>query len=121
MTGVHAQGLFDNHFPVTATRHSLPTAGLKGSSGAAWSLVVPAGWVSPLWHALAFAGCYAAGLREWHWAATAMGMPSFPNDFPDTPAAAALAQACKGCHWGFAVDMLCPVRQLLLRALPQVL
>ena len=39
------------------------------------------------------AGAHPAGQLEWHWLLTQQGAPSFPQDWPDTPAAARLAAA----------------------------
>lgn len=41
-----------------------------GSGGGAWSLVVPAGWVAPLWHHFVRSGVLPLGIREWQWVAS---------------------------------------------------
>jgi hypothetical protein len=60
--------------------------GYKGStSSTGWSIIIPpGGWVMPLWVALAFSGCRAAGQREWRWLHTLDHRAFFPHDVPDT-------------------------------------
>jgi hypothetical protein len=50
------------------------------------SLVLPAGWVAPVWAALTFSGARPAGQLEWRWLSALAGLPFFPHDFPDTAA-----------------------------------
>ncbi|KAL0040408.1 hypothetical protein WJX77_006269 [Trebouxia sp. C0004] len=57
-----------------------------------WSLILPAHWVPPFWLALIYRGGNVAGQREWGWLSQQLGIPNFPQDFPDCPAAADLAQ-----------------------------
>jgi hypothetical protein len=54
----------------------------KSSTG--WSIILPPGWVMPIWVALAFQGCRAAGQREWRWLHTLDHRAFFPNDAPDS-------------------------------------
>ena len=70
-----------------------------------WSLIVPAGWVLPVWGALLPARptsssarpaspprrCRPAGQAEWAAAAAVQGTPWFPHDWPDTEAGRAAA------------------------------
>ena len=51
-----------------------------------WSIIVPPGWVMPLWLSLIFQGCRATGQREWRWYHTLEHRPFFPIDAVDTPA-----------------------------------
>lgn len=39
-------------------------APVDAAAAPAWSLLLPAHWVPPVWHALIFAGAHPAGLRE---------------------------------------------------------
>ena len=54
----------------------------------AWSVILPAHWVMPVWLAMVAAGATIAGQEEMTWVAQAQGKPSFPEDFPDTAAGA---------------------------------
>jgi ribonuclease P/MRP protein subunit POP1 len=56
--------------------------GLKSSTG--WSIILPPGWVMPIWVALAFQGCRATGQREWRWLHTLDHRSLFPYDVPDS-------------------------------------
>ncbi|KAG1669489.1 hypothetical protein FOA52_015656 [Chlamydomonas sp. UWO 241] len=75
-----------------------------GSCGArgglpGWSVVLPAGWVGPLWGALTYTGARAATQLEWHWSASgAAAAPCFPYDFPHTPAGRAWATETRARH-----------------------
>ena len=61
--------------PALAVRH----ASSDGRAAPAWSLVVPAGWVSLFWHALVYEGARPAGQREWRWiAAHQVHLPYYP-------------------------------------------
>ena len=51
-----------------------------------------------------------AGQREWGWVSQQLGIPNFPQDFPDCAAAADLAQL-------LAAEQVSPVLLLLLVAL----
>lgn len=55
-----------------------------------WSIILPPGWVAPIWNALVFSGACAAGQREWRWLHTLDQSPFFPHDAPDTVAYASL-------------------------------
>ena len=55
-----------------------------------WSILLPPGWVAPVWQALVFSGARAAGQREWRWLHTLDLRPFFPHDAPDTAAYARL-------------------------------
>ncbi|KAL0019086.1 hypothetical protein WJX79_007648 [Trebouxia sp. C0005] len=57
-----------------------------------WSLILPAHWVLPFWQALIYRGGNVAGQREWGWVSQQLGIPNFPQDFPDCPAGADLAK-----------------------------
>lgn len=46
--------------PLIAVRR----APIDAAAAPAWSLVLPARWVLPVWRALVFAGARPAGLRE---------------------------------------------------------
>jgi hypothetical protein len=59
---------------------------------AGWSLILPPGWVAPLWLAAAYAGCRPAGQREWRWLHRLQEQAFFPWDHPDTAGYAALMQ-----------------------------
>lgn len=48
-----------------------------------------------------------AGQREWGWACQQLGIPSFPQDFPDCQAAADLAQL-------LTADHVCPLLLVLI-------
>lgn len=52
-----------------------------------------------------------AGQREWGWVSQQLGFPNFPQDFPDCPAAADLAQL-------LATEQVSPVLLLLLVVFP---
>lgn len=52
-------------------------------SSTSWSLVVPSGWMMPVWMALIFQNCQPAGQREWHWIHTLNKKAFFPQDAPD--------------------------------------
>ncbi|PNH08143.1 hypothetical protein TSOC_005340 [Tetrabaena socialis] len=56
------------------------------AEGGGWSVVLPAGWVGPLWLALAFTGARPTGQSEWRQLAAHSQVPCFPYDFPYTPA-----------------------------------
>lgn len=58
--------------------------GLKSSTG--WSVILPPGWVMPIWVALAFQGCRATGQREWRWLHTLDHRSFFPHDVLDSHA-----------------------------------
>lgn len=61
--------------------------GYKGSkSCTGWSIILPPGWVMPIWVALAFQGCRATGQREWRWLHTLDHRSFFPYDVLDSPA-----------------------------------
>lgn len=55
-----------------------------------------------------------AGQREWGWVNQQLGILNFPQDFPDCPAAADLAQL-------LAAEQVSPVLLLLLVALLKLL
>ncbi len=61
----------------------------RSTACTAWSVVLPAHWVMPVWLAMVAAGATVAGQEEMGWVAQAQGRPSFPADFPDTAAGAA--------------------------------
>ena len=44
-----------------------------------WALIIPAGWVSQIWQALAFTGARPVGQTEWHWAAMQQVTDSVPG------------------------------------------
>ena len=59
----------------------------------AWSLLLPAHWVPPIWHALVFAGARPAGLREY----AALSLPALSGC-----GVASIAWACRstqGTEW----------------------
>ncbi|KAJ9061049.1 Ribonucleases P/MRP protein subunit pop1 [Entomophthora muscae] len=51
-----------------------------------WNLIVPGGFGMDFWKALVFAGAREEGLRDWNEKHFEASCPSFPNDFPATPA-----------------------------------
>lgn len=51
-----------------------------------WSIILPISWVKAFWIPLISRGARAIGLRERHWIACEVGLPSFPWDFPDCAA-----------------------------------
>ncbi|KAG7015159.1 Ribonucleases P/MRP protein subunit POP1 [Cucurbita argyrosperma subsp. argyrosperma] len=51
-----------------------------------WSIILPVSWVKAFWIPLITRGARAIGLRERHWIACEVGLPSFPWDFPDCTA-----------------------------------
>jgi len=55
-----------------------------------------------------------AGQREWGWVSQQLGIPNFPQDFPDCPAAAELAQS-------LAAEQVSPVLLLLTVSLLKIL
>ncbi|XP_057519156.1 ribonucleases P/MRP protein subunit POP1 isoform X1 [Amaranthus tricolor] len=48
-----------------------------------WTIILPICWVKALWIPLISGGAHAIGLREKHWIACDVGLPCFPQDFPD--------------------------------------
>lgn len=48
-----------------------------------WSIILPLSWVKAFWVPLVSNGAHAIGLREKHWVASEISMPSFPSDCPD--------------------------------------
>ncbi|GLC46043.1 hypothetical protein PLESTB_001024500 [Pleodorina starrii] len=62
------------------------TSAGRESPGCGWSLVLPAGWVMPVWTALAYTGARPTGQSEWRQLAAHFRMPCFPYDHPYTPA-----------------------------------
>eukprot|EP00884_Botryococcus_braunii_P020904 jgi/Botrbrau1/7498/Bobra.0095s0034.1 len=67
---------------ILAIRRESPDRGGVGG----WSLVVPAGWIPPLWLALAYQGATPAGLLEWGWISRQQECLRYPEDYPDTQA-----------------------------------
>ncbi|KAL4202426.1 hypothetical protein AMTRI_Chr02g263670 [Amborella trichopoda] len=57
--------------------------GSQGSSCLGWTIILPLSWIKAFWIALISHGARAIGLRERHWIAGDVGLPSFPYDFPD--------------------------------------
>lgn len=51
-----------------------------------WDIIVPSEWSRAVWKALQFAGANAVGLREMEYLTLECGSPSFPRDYPDSPA-----------------------------------
>ncbi|KGN53376.1 ribonucleases P/MRP protein subunit POP1 isoform X1 [Cucumis sativus] len=51
-----------------------------------WSIILPISWVKAFWIPFTCRGARAIGLRERHWIACEVGLPSFPWDFPDCAA-----------------------------------
>ncbi|XP_057418650.1 ribonucleases P/MRP protein subunit POP1-like [Lotus japonicus] len=51
-----------------------------------WSIILPLSWVKAFWIPLISNGAHAIGLREKHWIACEIELPSFPSDFPDCKA-----------------------------------
>jgi len=70
------------------------------------SLVLPAGWVAPVWAALSFSGARPAGQLEWRWLSTLAGLPFFPHDFPDTAAYAQHNEELRAGQRAAAADRL---------------
>ncbi|KAJ2355799.1 Ribonucleases P/MRP protein subunit pop1 [Coemansia sp. RSA 2618] len=58
-----------------------------------WTLMAPRGWGMPLWMALNFVGARAQGLSERHHVGFEAGLPTFPANWPGTPAYDAWAGA----------------------------
>ena len=72
-------------FPLLIVRRALSQG--QGGRFDGFSIIVPMGWVTPVWHSLALKGARAAGLQEWRWIASGGStspVPSFPYDFPNT-------------------------------------
>lgn len=65
----------------------------KDKFGAGLLLLLPAGWAVAFWRSLVFVGARAVGMREFVHARYEMGLPSFPFDYPTTPAYIAWAAA----------------------------
>lgn len=74
--------------PVTIIRRAKPPARLPNAADAGYTLLAPAPFAHELWLALVALGASAAGLREWRWLAVAAGARVFPEDFPESQAAA---------------------------------
>ncbi|KAK2432282.1 ribonuclease Ps [Trifolium repens] len=55
-------------------------------TGDGWSVIIPLSWVKAFWIPLVTNGAHAIGLREKQWIASDMGIPFFPQDFPDCKA-----------------------------------
>ena len=71
--------------------------GARGRAfGAGWDVVVPENWAKPLWNALQLGGAAAIGRVEAEFLALQAGLPSFPRDFPETPAGRAFWAAAPG-------------------------
>eukprot|EP00798_Chlamydomonas_sp_ICE-L_P017865 gene17865-24256_t len=79
-------------FPVLLVRRRM------SDNVSGWSIIVPHGWVMPVWIGLAMCGVRAAGQTEWHWLSSHCGRPFFPLDHPHTPAGAAMANFQRGQH-----------------------
>jgi len=65
------------------------------------------------------AGGRAAGLREWEWCRDELGLPSFPRDYPDTPAGRSWARAAAGNRKaapGHSPQSFAPERWTVLRS-----
>ncbi len=60
--------------------------GGKGTLGGGWDVILPEGWARPFWGALIFAGGRASALNDCERLHLALEEPSFPRDFPNTPA-----------------------------------
>lgn len=63
--------------------------GCQSGYGNGWDLIVPAGWGMAFWLPLVYGGGRAIGLRERCALSLEKGVPSFPQDFPDTASAKA--------------------------------
>lgn len=78
-------------FPVLIVRRMLNHEQASRFDG--FSLLLPMGWVTPVWYALALKGARAAGQQEWRWIASGGAtspLPCFPHDFPYTSSGASL-------------------------------
>ncbi|MEW5313066.1 MAG: hypothetical protein WDW38_004660 [Sanguina aurantia] len=62
------------------------SSGAGKNEGARLSIIMPAGWATSLWHALAYAGCRPTGQLEWRWMCAQSSSMCFPYDHPHTPA-----------------------------------
>ncbi|KAJ2159031.1 Ribonucleases P/MRP protein subunit pop1 [Coemansia sp. RSA 552] len=51
-----------------------------------WTVMAPRGWGMPLWMSFNFAGARAQGLNERHHIGFEAGLPTFPANWPGTPA-----------------------------------
>ncbi|KAF9619843.1 hypothetical protein IFM89_009594 [Coptis chinensis] len=60
----------------------LKNRNIRGSC-VGWSLILPLTWVKAFWVPFVNRGAHPVGLREKHWIACDVGLPSFPFDFPD--------------------------------------
>ncbi len=60
--------------------------GDKDTLGGGWDVVLPKGWARPFWGGLLFAGGRASALNDLERLHLELEEPSFPKDFPDTPA-----------------------------------
>ncbi|KAG0479747.1 hypothetical protein HPP92_010605 [Vanilla planifolia] len=85
-----ARDCYDTSCPVLLLKHAYN--GTLLSSG--WSIILPLTWVKPFWMSLVLNGGRSIGLREKRWIACSSGLPSFPNDFPDSRAYSSL-MACE--------------------------
>lgn len=55
--------------------------------GGGWTVVAPEHAAMRLWLSIVYAGAHAIGVEEREWCEFEGGVPAFPRDWPDTPAA----------------------------------
>ena len=66
-----------------ASAYSLQFDNKECSHG--WDVIVPKGWGMDFWKTFVFAGARVGGLRDVHHLHFESGMPSYPQDYPETP------------------------------------
>lgn len=70
----------DTSHRIRARRDLLPVAAIG------WDIIIPDHWGPSIWRALIFAGATAVGIEEVDRLQLLSAQPSFPRDYPDTPA-----------------------------------
>eukprot|EP01084_Bolivina_argentea_P281859 482353_1 len=73
------------HYPFSIPS-ILVCLGDKNTIGGGWDVILPKGWARPFWGALVFAGGRASALNDIERLHLELEEPSFPQDFPNTPA-----------------------------------
>ncbi len=73
------------HYPLSIPS-VLVCLGDRNTIGGGWDVILPEGWARPFWGALVFAGGRASALNDIERLHLELDEPSFPQDFPNTPA-----------------------------------
>jgi ribonuclease P/MRP protein subunit POP1 len=77
----------ENPYKSQYTNYSIPIVLLKRQDGETWTLLLPWGWVLPIWHCLMRVHhIRIGGLNQQHQLAFERGHTFFPVDYPNTPA-----------------------------------